>query len=261
MIWAATVFLSGCGASSLDQLSSDNTDGTETAAPKKEVTGSIVPTSATPDEFTQQAGGAPESGKVAAEVKAISAVSTPGSSSYKIGPQDVLDISVFKAPELSKVVQVSESGTINLPLVGEIVTVGRTPREVEKELTKLLGAKYLQKPQVTVFVKEYNSQRVTIEGAVKKPGVFPIQGSMSLLQAVAMAQGMDAISDDTIVVFRTTGGKRAAARFDISEIREGASTDPQLQAGDIIVAGSSALKEGFGNVMKVLPVASVFALF
>lgn len=238
----------------------DNADNTESVAQKKEVTGSIVPTSATPDNFSEQ-GGAPETGKAVAEMKAVSAVSTPGSSSYKIGPQDVLDISVFKAPELSKVVQVSEAGTINLPLVGEIATAGRTPRDVEKDLTKRLGAKYLQKPQVTVFVKEYNSQRVTIEGAVKKPGVFPIQGNMSLLQAVAMAQGMDALSDDSVVIFRTSSGKRAAARFDISEIREGTAADPQLQAGDIVVAGSSALKEGFGNVMKALPVASVFALF
>jgi polysaccharide export outer membrane protein len=65
-------------------------------------------------------------------------------------------------PELSKVVQVSENGTLNLPLVGEISVAGYTARDVENKLATLLGEKYLQKPQVTVFVKEYNSQRVTV---------------------------------------------------------------------------------------------------
>ena len=100
-----------------------------------------------------------------------------------------MDVSVFKVPELSKSVQVADTGTINLPLVGEVPAAGKTAQEVEQDLTKKLGAKYLQNPQVTVFVKEYNSQRVTIEGAVKKPGVYPVRGKTSLLQFIAMAEG------------------------------------------------------------------------
>jgi polysaccharide export outer membrane protein len=83
---------------------------------------------------------------------------------------------------------------------------------------------------------------------------------MSLLQAVALAGGMDIVSDNTVLVFRTTGGTRSAARFDIDEIRTGAADDPQLQAGDVIVAGKSALKEGWSTIMKVLPVTSMFGL-
>lgn len=191
---------------------------------------------------------------------ALTAVAQPGNAAYKIGPFDMLDISVFKVPELSKIVQVSDAGTINLPLVGEMVAGGRTAREVEVELTKALGSKYLQKPQVTVLVKEYNSQRVTMEGAVKKPGVFPIQGRLSLLQAIATAEGLAENSDSTVVIFREQGGKRTAARFDISEVRSGAANDPPLQAGDVVVAGSSQIKETFTNIMKALPIASVFAL-
>jgi polysaccharide export outer membrane protein len=100
----------------------------------------------------------------------MTAVTDPSSSAYKIGPLDVLDISVFKVAELSKSVQVADGGTINLPLVGEVPAAGKTAQEVETDLTAKLGAKYLQSPQVTVFVKEYNSQRVTVDGAVKKPG-------------------------------------------------------------------------------------------
>src|SRR5262249_50768849 len=84
----------------------------------------------------------------------------PGSAAYKIGPQDVLDISVFKAPELARTVQVADSGSVNLPLVGEVHAAGKTAQEIERDLAKRLGAKYMQSPQVTVYVKEYNSQRV-----------------------------------------------------------------------------------------------------
>jgi polysaccharide biosynthesis/export protein len=108
--------------------------------------------------------------------EAFTASATPGNHAYKVGALDVLDISVFKAPELSKSVQVADSGTINLPLINDVQVVGRTAQEIERDIAAKLGANYLQKPQVTVYVKEYNSQRVTVEGAVKKPGVFPVRG-------------------------------------------------------------------------------------
>ena len=94
--------------------------------------------------------------KVAGKEKA------PTTSGYKIGAMDVLDISVFQVPELTKSVQVADTGTINLPLLGEVEVAGRTAQQVERDLTTKLGAKYLQNPQVTVFVKEYNSHQVTI---------------------------------------------------------------------------------------------------
>lgn len=177
---------------------------------------------------------------------------------YKIGPQDVLDVSVFKVPELSTSVTVADSGTINLPLVGEIQAVGRTPQEVQRELTQKLGAKYLQSPQVTVAIKEYNSQTVTVDGAVKKPGVLPYRNSVSLLQVITLAGGLDADSDSTVVVFRQVDGKRNAARFDVSEIRSGSADDPQIKPGDVVVAGSSAVKAAFNNFLKALPVAGMF---
>ena len=92
----------------------------------------------------------------------------PTTAGYKIGAMDVLDISVFQVPELTKSVQVADTGTINLPLIGEVAVAGKTAQQVERDLTAKLGAKYLQNPQVTVYVKEYNSQQVTIQGADKK---------------------------------------------------------------------------------------------
>jgi polysaccharide export outer membrane protein len=187
-------------------------------------------------------------------------MSDPSSKAYKVGPLDVLEVAVFKVPELSKSVQVSEGGTISFPLVGEVPAGGKTAREIEQSLTKLLGAKYLQNPQVTIFVKEYNSQRVTIEGAVKKPGVFPMAGGMSLLQAIAQAQGLEATAETAAMVFRVTNGKRAAVKYDISDIREGKSDDPQLQAGDVVIVPTSDVKEGLNTVMRFLPLATLIPL-
>ncbi len=177
---------------------------------------------------------------------------------YKIGPQDVLDISVFQVPELSTSVQVAETGTINLPLLGEIPAAGKTPEAVERDLTAKLGAKYLQSPQVTVFVKEYNSQRVTVEGAVKKPGVYSIKGGTTLLQSIAMAQGLDSSYDSTVLVFRQTGKQRLAAKFDIDAIKDGKSEDPLISQRDVIVVNSSSTKKAFDNVIRIIPSIGAF---
>ncbi len=189
----------------------------------------------------------------------LTSSATPGNSGYKIGPLDVIEFSVFKVPELTRTIQVGETGVVNLPLVGEVRAAGRTARELEHQLARRLGAKYLQSPQVTIIVKEYNSQRVTIEGAVKRPGVYPIRSKTSLLQVIATAEGLDSASDTTVVVFRHVEGKRLAARFDISQIRSGATKDPAIQSGDVIVAPTSAMKGAFDTILKSLPIATVFA--
>ena len=170
----------------------------------------------------------PASGKShVASASTITTASTPGSTGYKVGPLDVLDISVFKVPELSRSVQVAGSGSINLPLVGEVPAAGRTAQEIERDLTQKLGAKYLQSPQVTVYVKEYNSQRVTIEGAVKKPGVYPIRATPRYCNSLQRPRVSTPPPIDSRR-FRQTAGKRSAARFDISAIRSGEAEDPRF---------------------------------
>ena len=208
------------------------------------------------DGITPPGGNAPAA-QAAAEVIAVA---TPGNAAYKIGPMDVLDISVFKVPELSRTVNVSDTGTINLPLVGEIPASGMTTQQMERSLASRLGAKYLQNPQVTVIVKEYNSQRVTISGEIKSPGVYPLKGKTSLLQVVAMAGGFQESSNSTVLVLRQSEGKRSAAKFDVSDIQKGRAEDPTLQAGDVVVAGTSALKKGFNSILKALPLAGAFAI-
>jgi polysaccharide biosynthesis/export protein len=188
---------------------------------------------------------------------APAAFATPSAdSAYTIGPLDTLDISVFQVPDLTKTVQVSSSGTINLPLVGEIVVAGRTAPQVERDLTSRLGAKYLQNPQVTVYVQDYNSQRVTVDGAVSRPGVYSIKGETSLSQVIAESGGFNDVSDSTVLVIRQSNGKRSSAKFDVAAIRKGETQDPTLQAGDRIVAGTSAIKTVFNTVLQARPIAS-----
>jgi len=192
----------------------------------------------------------------------LTAVAKPGNAAYKIGPLDVLDVSVFKVPDLNKVVQVAEDGTINFPLIGDVPAAGRTAHELEHELGAKLGAKYLRDPQVSVLVKEFNSQRITISGSVKSSGVYALKGSTSLMQAVAMAGDIDTSTDSgDIVVFRTINGQRSAARFDIDDIKSGKAQDPQVEPGDVIVANSSSTKVALHNVLMALPLASAGIMF
>lgn len=185
----------------------------------------------------------------------LASMSDPASKTYKIGPRDVLEVTVFKAPELSKTIQVSEAGTMNFPLLGELDAAGKSARELEQELTRKLGARYLENPQISVFVKDYFSQRVTIEGAAKKPGVYPIAGGLSLLQLVAQAQGFEDSASSEVVLFRQADGKRLAAKYNVSSIRDGSQEDPQLEAGDVIIVPTSDIKSSMNLVLKLLPLA------
>jgi len=192
----------------------------------------------------------------------LTAVGKPGNAAYKIGPLDVLDISVFKVPDLNKQVQVAENGSINYPLIGEVPAAGQTAHELEHELAKKLGAKYLRDPQVTVMIKEYNSQRVTVSGSVKTSGVYSLKGNTSLMQVIAMAGDVDTGTDSgDIVIFRTINGQRSAAKFDIDEIKKGKAADPQVEPGDIIVVDSSFTKTALHNVLMALPLATSAVVF
>jgi polysaccharide export outer membrane protein len=198
----------------------------------------------------------PDARRVADE---LTVLTKPGHAAYKIGPQDVLEISVFQAPDLSGTVEVDDTGTIDLPLIGETQVSGKTSAEVQRDLSSKLGAKYLQNPQVTVRVKEFNSNRITVSGAVKSPGVFPYKGE-TLLQYVVKAGGLSEDANSMVLVLRESNGKRSAAKFNIDDIEKGRAPDPTMESGDVIVADTSALKRGYKNLMKVLPLAGFAAL-
>jgi len=208
----------------------------------------------------QATGGASaEAQQLARKVGVDVAATSPGSATYQIGVQDVVEIVVFKVPELTRAVQVADSGTINLPLIGEVQAAGLTSQQIERDLTRRLGANYLKNPQVNVYVREYNSQRVTVEGAVKAPGVFPIRGKMSLMQALATSGGVDRdYASADISVFRNTDGQRSGLEYNIDAIRSGEAPDPPLHSGDVVVVPTSNAKFAFQSILKIAPVAGAF---
>jgi polysaccharide export outer membrane protein len=191
---------------------------------------------------------------------ALGAMATPGTTVYRIGPLDVLDITVFQAPDISGTVEVSDEGTIDLPLLGQTPVAGKSAPELQRELRAKLGAKYLQNPQVSVRVKEFNSNRVTVSGAVKSPGVFPYKGE-TLLQYVVKAGGLAPEANSMVLVLRQgANGKRSAGKFNINDIEEGRAQDPTMQSGDVIVADTSMMKTGINKIFRFLPLAGFAAL-
>jgi polysaccharide export outer membrane protein len=121
---------------------------------------------------------------------------------YKIGPEDLLEISVFEEEKLNKTVRVSSQGNISLPLLGILRVKDLNANELEKEIRDLLAEKYFQDPHVSVFIKEYRSQRISVIGAVEKPGVFDVTGEKTILDMLAMGGGLKGDAGQLLFLIR-----------------------------------------------------------
>ena len=121
---------------------------------------------------------------------------------YRIGSEDVLNINVFEAQELNREVRVSAGGEISLPLLGSVRAAGLTPRELEFVLQELLHRTYMKDPHVSVFVREMQSHPVSVMGAVRRPGVFQIRGSKTLLEVLSLAEGLADDAGETVIILR-----------------------------------------------------------
>jgi len=173
-------------------------------------------------------------GKTVAGLQGLNA--TSGAEDYRIGASDLLDIKVFQAEELSREVRVDAHGNITLPLLGTIPVAGLTQSGAEQKLASIMQQNLLQNPQVTIFIKEYTAQRVTVEGEAKKPGVYPIAGQMTVLQAIAMAEGpSDLAATDQVALFRRQGQQSKVYMIDLDAIRSGQAQDPYVRNDDRIV--------------------------
>lgn len=163
---------------------------------------------------------------------------------YKIGPQDLLDVSVFGVEQLSRTVRVNSRGLVSLPLIGTVEAQGLTAEQLEQRIATRLSKDLLQNPSVTIFIKEYASQRVTLDGALEKPGIYALSTETSLLQAVAMAGGLSRLADssDIRVFRRLNDGKMVMGNFDLDKIRTGEARDPVLEGNDVVVVGRSSAR-------------------
>lgn len=172
---------------------------------------------------------------------------------YLIGPFDRLSIDVYGVPDLSKQVQADAAGMIQLPLIGQVKASNQTSIQLAEVIESKL-ARYVRQPDVSVNVTESVSQVLTVEGQVASPGLYPVVGKMSLLRAVALAKGTTEFAKlDDVVIFRTVGGQRMAALYNLRAIRSGQYDDPEVYANDVVVVGDSQARRMFKDILSTTP--------
>lgn len=181
-------------------------------------------------------------------------------SGYRIAPMDTLSVRVFGMADLTGDYQVDLRGNISLPLIGDVTAMNMTPAELDDLLTRKYGEKYLENPDVSVGVKSSAGRNVTVDGAVNKGGMFPVIGPMTLMQAVALAGGVDeeTANPRRVAIFRTIDGQRQAAAFDLVSIRRGEMDDPPVYSGDIVVVDGSKIKETQKQLFRAFPLLNIF---
>jgi polysaccharide biosynthesis/export protein len=208
----------------------------------------------------------------AASAAAATGASTPMatlaslSADYRIGSNDLMDIEVFGVPELKRTVRVNSSGHVTLPLIGNVMLAGMTGQQAESAIAVKYAERHLQNPEVSVFIREFTTQRITIEGAVGRPGIYPVTGQVTLLRALALAGGGGQYAElGKIKIFRA-GNKSSENEqiYDIDKIRAGEMSDPVIQADDVIVVprnpARTALRDSlFRDVLDSINPFSVLA--
>lgn len=153
-----------------------------------------------------------------------------------LGSGDVVDVRIFNEPELSGVHQVSDSGSIRMPLVGSVAAAGMTPDQLAAAITEAYNARFLKNAEVSLFVRERNSQKVFVLGQVGKPGAVAIDaGKMTVIEAIARAGGTTKLADASrALLTRESDGKQLRVTVDVAAIGRGAAPDVELEPGDIL---------------------------
>lgn len=173
---------------------------------------------------------------------------------YLIGPFDKLTIDVFGIKEMSMFkVTTDASGRISFPLAGTVEAGGKTPAEVSEAISERLS-RYVKSPQVTVNLEETVSQVVAVNGQVTQPGLYPVVGRMTLMRAIATARGTSEFAKKSdVVIFRTVGGQKMAALYNLAAIERGAYEDPEVYANDVVVVGDSPSRRIFRDILQAAP--------
>jgi len=152
---------------------------------------------------------------------------------YRIGPKDLLEITVFELPELNQTVRVSEDGSITLTLLGRVEVSGSTAQELEKKLAGLLDQQFTKGAHVTVFIKEY--QKISVIGAVGRPGQYELVGATTLLQAIAQAGGLTAQAMNELYIYRSgEDGKQTRIVIAVEDLMGNQDLNVELKPKDVI---------------------------
>jgi polysaccharide export outer membrane protein len=155
--------------------------------------------------------------------------------SVGLGAGDIFALKVYGEKELSGDHQVSSEGTVDIPLIGRLAVTGKTPSEIATAIEKRFQEGYLREPYVSVYVKEYNSKKIFVLGMVRKPGTFPFQGGMNVVEAVTLAGGFtETANANFVVVTRKKNGAEIRIPVPVEQISKGLAANLELQAGDIV---------------------------
>jgi polysaccharide export outer membrane protein len=168
---------------------------------------------------------------------AAAAVAAPDQDKYLLGPEDALEISVWKEPDLTKQLIVRPDGKITYPLIGEVQAAGRTVKQLQEEILKRLE-KYVTDAHVTVILLKAQNYKVYVTGKVNKPGEFVIGKPVNVMQAISMAGGLTPFaSPGSIMVLRSMGGKEEVYPFNYKEVARGQFLEQnrRLLPGDVVV--------------------------
>lgn len=159
-----------------------------------------------------------------------------------LGPGDVVEVRVYQEKELSGLYRVGPEGTFTFPLVGEVEAAGRSPTALGEVLTARLRDGYLRDPQVSVFVKEFNSKKVFVLGEVARPGTFAYEDRMTIVQAITLAGGLKTLAArNRLVLTRVVDGEEQKYAVPFEDISRGQAPNVVLQPGDIVFVPESWL--------------------
>jgi polysaccharide export outer membrane protein len=236
-LFAAALVLASAGLAWAQEPPDASAPPAEKAA--AETATATTPAPATTPEPATAATPAPPTPVPAAATAPATAIETAivsNSKDYKIGAEDLLDISVWKNPELSRTVPVRPDGKVSLPLVNDIQAAGLTPTDLRQVLTQKLS-EYIPAPEVSVIVREVHSVKVAVVGAVKTPGRYELKSPATVLELIALAQGLtDFASRDRIMILRQTNGTTTRIPFNYRKVAAGdEQANLVVQPGDIIV--------------------------
>jgi polysaccharide export outer membrane protein len=168
-----------------------------------------------------------------------------------IGPFDEVAIDVFGVPEMTRNLQVDASGRIAFPLIGALEASGKTPDQLSAMIADRLRARYVRNPRVTVNLTRSVNQSVTVDGSVHTPGIYPIAGRMSLMRAIARAEGVTEFArENYVIIFRRVQNQDMAAVYDLRAIRQGIYPDPEVYASDIVLVGDSQARRLFKDLLQ-----------
>lgn len=186
-----------------------------------------------------------------------------GRPEYRLGPGDLVKLQVFQLPDLEREVRVDNSGSITLPLIGAVQAAGSSISQIEEQVASRYRERYLQDPQVTLSLLESPNQQVTVGGAVTQTGVYPMGApALTLQQAVALAKGVSNVADRrNVIVFRTVGGERIFARFDLVQIQQGKLKDPDIYGGDIVIVDRSGAQMLLRTLIELTPFVAVWRAY